>query len=197
MKEFWDERFGEEEYAYGIEPNSFFREQIGLLSPGSLLLPAEGEGRNAVYAAGLGWDVTAVDYSVTAKKKALLLANEKGVEIEYKNAALADYRCHSKFNAVGLVYIHFRPEDRVRFHHSVVNCLQEGATLIAELFHKDQLLNRTGGPPSIEMLYTSEMLREDFKALEIDYLADERITLEEGRYHNGPADVVRLVARKL
>ena len=73
MKEFWNQRYQNEEYVYGKEANVFFSEQLQKLEPSTLLLPAEGEGRNAVFAAKLGWEVTGLDYSEEAKKKALKL----------------------------------------------------------------------------------------------------------------------------
>jgi SAM-dependent methyltransferase len=197
MKEFWDQRYGSEEYAYGVEPNAFFKEQIDRLKPGKMLLPAEGEGRNAVYAASRGWEVTAVDYSAVAMKKAMSLAQKLGVEIDYRVLALGEYKCDEKFDAVGLVFIHLRPEERVHFHHRMIGCLKEGGVIIAELFHKKQLQNKTGGPPAIELLYESSTLEEDFHTLKVEYLKDERIILEEGPFHSGPADVVRFVGRKI
>ena len=73
MKKFWNERYADSQYAYGTEPNAFFKSQIDQRPAGRILLPAEGEGRNAVYAATLGWDVYAFDFSTKAKEKALLL----------------------------------------------------------------------------------------------------------------------------
>ena len=73
MKEFWNDRYAKETYVYGTSPNAFFKEQLRLLDVGTILLPAEGEGRNAVYAAKLGWDVYAFDYSAHAHHKAIKL----------------------------------------------------------------------------------------------------------------------------
>ena len=84
MKGFWDERYAEEEFAYGIEPNAFFGEELKKLTPGKILLPADGQGRNAVYAASLGWDVTAFDMSAVGKERALQLAERKGVAIDFQ-----------------------------------------------------------------------------------------------------------------
>lgn len=196
MQQFWDERFGREEYVYGTEPNVFFKDRIDRLQVGSLLLPAEGEGRNAVYAASRGWEVSAVDFSRMAMQKAMALAGSKSVEIDYHLASLRDFRCHRQYDAIGLIFIHFLPGERRLFHHRMIECLAPGGTLIAELFHKDQLANGTGGPPSLEMLYTPEYLSEDFQALDIVYLEHEQVALKEGRFHSGTADVVRLVARK-
>tara|TARA_X000000950_G_scaffold260222_1_gene329392 strand:+ start:219 stop:527 length:309 start_codon:yes stop_codon:yes gene_type:complete len=84
MKEFWDARYAQETYVYGKEPNNYFKKTLNLLKPGKILLPAEGEGRNAVHAASLGWEVFAYDFSEFAYKKAMKLAREKEVSINYQ-----------------------------------------------------------------------------------------------------------------
>jgi hypothetical protein len=76
----WNERYGADEYVYGKEPNGFLKEFIDNHPPGKILLPAEGEGRNAVYAASKGWEVTAFDFSEEGKKKALKLALKKPIK---------------------------------------------------------------------------------------------------------------------
>ena len=77
MKEFWEIRYAEKQYAYGENPNVYFKEQLDKLKPGKILLPAEGEGRNAVYAAKQGWEVMAFDLSSEGKNKAEKLAAKK------------------------------------------------------------------------------------------------------------------------
>jgi len=196
MKEFWDDRFGSEDYVYGTAPNEFFKEQLDKFEPGKLLLPGEGEGRNAVYAASKSWEVTAVDYSVIARKKALRLADRNDVQIDYSLMDLRYLRCRNGFDAIGLVFIHFRPEQRIAFHHHLIDCLKKGGIIIAEFFHKRQLENKTGGPPAIEMLYDEKELRDDFRSLRIGLLEEKKVHLTEGSYHKGIADVVRLVAKK-
>ena len=66
----WDDRFGKQEFAYGVEPNDYLKEQLEKLNKGNIFFPAEGEGRNAVYAAKQGWDVSAFDISKEGKRKA-------------------------------------------------------------------------------------------------------------------------------
>ncbi len=83
MRDFWNVRYSEEIYAYGTAPNVFFSSELKKLPPGKALFPAEGEGRNAVYAATCGWNVIAFDQSEAGKEKALQLAAKKGVEIDY------------------------------------------------------------------------------------------------------------------
>ena len=87
--DFWNERYSSDEYVYGTEPNQFFKEQIQKINPsGRLLLPGEGEGRNAVFAAKLGWNVDAFDQSSVAKMKAETLAKLNNVKINYSNVDL-------------------------------------------------------------------------------------------------------------
>lgn len=81
--DFWNEMYGTEEFRYGTTPNEFFKEKLDKMKPGSVLLPAEGEGRNAVYAATQGWDVTAFDISAQGKEKAVQLAKQHNVSINY------------------------------------------------------------------------------------------------------------------
>ena len=88
MKDFWNERYASTEYVYGKEPNQYFKQILCSLSPGKILLPAEGEGRNAVYAASLGWQVYAYDFSERAYKKAMALAAEKKYAFTMKLALL-------------------------------------------------------------------------------------------------------------
>ena len=79
---FWDERYSSEEYVYGTEPNQFFKEQIDKITvPGKLLLPGEGEGRNAIYAARSGWQVDVFDQSRTAKETITTVKNQSGVSL--------------------------------------------------------------------------------------------------------------------
>ena len=70
----WNDRYSSEEFAYGTAPNNYLKEQLEKLKTGSILFPAEGEGRNAVFAAKLGWKVSAFDISAEGKNKALKLA---------------------------------------------------------------------------------------------------------------------------
>ncbi len=198
MKEFWDNRFAAKDYIYGTLPNQYFKEKIDLLKPGLILLPGEGEGRNAVYAAGLGWDVQALDYSSEGKRKALLLAESRGLSINY---SLADLETEDfgeeKYDAVALIFAHFQSSVRPRFHKNILKCLRRGGHLIMEVFSLKQLGNHTGGPQNPDLLYTPEMLKNDFKGLEFFELTELRTELLEGSFHTGMADVIRLFGRKL
>ena len=96
MKEFWNERYSEDEYVYGENPNEYFKESLSKLKVGKILLPCDGEGRNAVYAATQKWEVTAFDQSEEAKEKALLLGNKKNVKFDFRIADAGDYEYGEK-----------------------------------------------------------------------------------------------------
>ncbi len=126
MKDFWEKRYNEPDYAYGKEPNVFFKQQLNTLTPGKILLPAEGEGRNAVYAAQMGWEVYAYDFSINAYKKACALAKEKNVEIKYQIASLSevDYK-KNFFDAIALIYVHFPDIVRTQNHQKLSGFLKK------------------------------------------------------------------------
>ena len=123
----WDTRYGKDEYAYGTEPNQFLKEKLENLEPGSILFPAEGEGRNAVYAAQLGWKVSAFDISEVGKQKALKLAGQKKVSIDYKIGELSELGYQpAQFDAIALIYAHFPPNIRSGYHKLLHTYLKKG-----------------------------------------------------------------------
>ena len=197
-REFWDSRYGEPGYAYGTEPNAFLRDQSGRLAPGSrVLVVGDGEGRNGVWLATRGHEVLSVDASAVGLAKARRLAAERGVVLQTEEAELSTWRWPvAAFDAVVSIYLHFRPDIRARMHAAMLAALKPGGLLILEAFTPDQLKYSSGGPRDREMLYTSDLLRQDMSAGEILQL-EERVTeLDEGKYHRGPAAIVRLVVRR-
>ena len=194
---FWNERYSQREFVYGEAPNEFFADELSKLMPGTIILPCDGEGRNAVYAATKGWKVQAFDLSDAGKLKADHLALKYGVEIDFQimDADFANYPENS-VDVVALIYTHLPPIVRVRLHQMIIKWLKPGGKLILETFCPEQLNNNSGGPKDINMLYTIEMLTEDFKKLSIESLDYEKIELNEGKFHQGPADVIRMKATK-
>ena len=197
MKNFWDDRYAEKDRAYGRNPNTFFAEQIGQLRPGKILLPCEGEGRNAVYAAKKGWEVEGFDLSIVGMNKATAYAHESSVHINYQIADVIDvYYPENTFDAVGLIYAHFPPEIRKIFHEKTIKWLKSGGALILEAFNPLQINNSSGGPKDLSSLYSAEMLTGDFKTLKVQLLTEAAIVLDEGKYHQGKADVIRFAGIK-
>lgn len=196
-KEFWNERYKSNENVYGHQPNSFFKENIIKLQPGKLLLPAEGEGRNALYAASLGWQVDAFDYSEEARQKALTRAAAENLIIDYSLSDINEITLpFNEYDLIGLVYIHLPETVRKAFHQKCIDALKPGGTLILEAFDKEQINNHSCGPREISMLYSLELLQDDFSTLYITLALQQDIFLDEGAFHSGIAEVVRLVASK-
>ena len=202
MKEFWNERYRQNEFAYGEEPNGFLKEQVAKLQPGSILFPAEGEGRNAVYAAQSGWQVSAFDISEEGKKKAERLAAKKGVTIDYQvgDLSVLNY-AGEQFDAVALVFAHFPPEIRTAYHTRFRNFLKTGGVVILEAFSKKHIEfnsnnQKVGGPKDINLLYSIEEIEADFRGFEILELTETEIELNEGLYHIGRGSVIRFVGQK-
>lgn len=197
MKHLWDERFAKEEYAYGKEPNTFFKQEIDKLNPGKLLLLGEGEGRNAVYAAKLGWEVNAVDWSEEGRKKAQKLADDNNVKINYILSDLSEYAPNENYyDAVGLIFLHLDPDLREKIHTKVNSTLRNGGVVILESYSKEQLPNTSGGPKDPDLLHSLEEIFSDFSDLEIISFSKEKIELFESPMHSGEADVIRFVGKK-
>jgi hypothetical protein len=196
MKALWNERYAQKEYIYGRQPNEFLKNYIDNYDPGSILLPAEGEGRNGVYSAKKGWNVYAVDYSSEGLKKAQEWALQNKVKIEYEVADLTEWNSQRQFDAIALIYAHFPPHKRNLVHQKLINNLKPGGTILLEAFSKKQIEFDSGGPKDPEMLYNTEILKTDFASLKIDFLQERLIELNEGRFHLGEASIVRMIASK-
>ena len=204
MKKFWDERYAQEKYVYGTTPNNFFEQNITKITPnGKLLFPAEGEGRNAVFAAQQGFEVTAFDISKQGREKALLLAKSKSVTLNYKLGKLENLEMEENYyDAVVLIFAHFPPDVRLAYHKKAQQLLKKGGLIVLEAFHKNNLIQKQqypniGGPGNQEMLYTKETLAKDFKGMEMVTLSEELVPLAEGDFHKGIGAVVRCIAHKV
>lgn len=203
MKQFWNERYDQETYCYGTNPNLFFSQSLLKFSSGKILLPAEGEGRNAVYAAQKNWEVEAFDWSESGRSKALKLAKANAVSINYKVLSFEemDYNINS-FDAIGLIYVHLAPNEREQMHKKMVSYLKENGVLILEAFEKKHIdfnskNEKAGGPKDVNLLFSKEELLKDFEDLEILLLEEKELLLNEGAYHCGQSSVIRLIAKKL
>lgn len=211
MIDFWNQRYAASEYAYGTEPNVFFKHCLNQYSSAllperaSLLMPAEGEGRNAVYAASLGFTVTAFDPSEQAMRKALKLAKTNDISPENLDYRLGDCTIldepeHS-FDAVGLIYAHFPPALKAQYYPRIQALLKPEALVFLEGFSVNNLPYRTknpriGGPDHPSMLFTEQSVLTDFPGFAPLYIGEEEVELNEGIYHVGVGKVIRMIAQK-
>jgi len=200
MKEFWNERFEKDEYIYGDKPNAFLKYQLdNIKTRGKALFPLEGEGRNACYASFLGWEVEAFDFSKPGQQKAKQLCKKHNVNIDYFLSTAEEFDfLKETYDLVVLVYAHLNPDVRPKFHQNIVESLKPGGQLIMEAFHPKQLIDNytSGGPKNKEMLYTLEMLKEDFQNMTSIDGKELEIHLGEGEHHNGNGFVTRLTGVK-
>lgn len=196
-KTFWDKRYAENETVYGKHPNRFFKNFIDTHKPGTILLPAEGEGRNAVYAAGKGWKVDAFDFSEEARKKAIFLSKESNLAINYWRDEIENFRASKKYDAIGLIYVHLPKNIRETFHREIHNSLKSGGYLVFEAFAKEQIHLNSGGPKDVSLLYDAPAVCNDFPFLHIISCGQKEIELNEGIFHKGKAAVLQLTGQKL
>jgi len=193
----WDQRYAEDGFAYGVEPNDFLKEQAERIPPGPVLCLAEGEGRNAVYLAGRGHPVTAVDLSQVGLDKARRLAASRGLVLETICADLAEFTPErGVWAGVVSVWCHVPPPVRVRLHRAVVDALMPGGVFLLEAYTPAQVGRGTGGPPVVGPMMTATALRAELLGLELDLIEEVERDVQEGRYHNGWSSVVRVLGRK-
>lgn len=198
----WNDRYSNEEFAYGTAPNNYLKEQLQKINPGTILFPAEGEGRNAVFAAKSGWEVHAFDISSEGKNKALKLAENNNAEIDYQVGELETLNYKTEqFDAIALIYAHFPAEIKSSIHKALDQYLRKDGIVIFEAFskrHLDYLAknDKVGGPKDVESLFSTEEIQHDFFNYEIIELEEKEINLNEGLFHNGKGSVIRFVGRK-
>lgn len=197
MNDFWNKRYSSQEFAYGESPNNFVKQELEKIKPGKIIFPAEGEGRNAVYAATLGWEVSAFDPSIEGKKKAELLAVKHNTQIDYQISTYQDVDYPSEyFDCIVLTFAHMPPLKREEYHKKLTDFLKPGGTLILEGFSKEQIKKNTGGPQNIEMLFSPKELQNDFGEFRNLSITESETILDEGPFHQGVASVIRIVGVK-
>jgi SAM-dependent methyltransferase len=200
--EWFDDRYSEPGYHYGTEPSAFLKAQQGRLKRGQkALVPGDGEGRNGVWLAEQGLDVTTFDLSPVGVEKAKRLAAERGVMINARVGDVAFWPWpEAAYDVVVLSYLHLAPDVRARTHAAVWRALKPGGIVILEAFGPRQLEMRkqgaTGGPEILERLYSVDMMRQDFPGAEFLVLEETEADFE-GRTHSGRCSVCRVVARKV
>ena len=193
----WDERYRESGYAYGTAPNDFLATVVDRIPKGKILSLAEGEGRNAVYLAGLGYQVTGVDGSAVGLAKAEALAAERQVTITTVHADLGKFQIEpAAWDGIIACYCHLPPGIRTPLHQKAVSGLKPGGVFVLEAFSKEQLAYGSGGPQDLDMLMSLEELEHELAGLNFLHAVRLERDLGEGTKHLGPASVVQILAMK-
>jgi hypothetical protein len=193
----WDERYNTTEYVYGTDPNAFLANVITQMPTGRTLCIAEGEGRNAVFLAGHGHDVVAVDASTVGLAKAQRLASERSVTIETVVADLAHFEIAAEsWDAIVSIFAHVPADIRKPLHRKIVQGLRSGGMLVLEAYTPEQIKLGTGGPPVPELTMNLDILREELDGLVFQHAVELQRDVIEGRFHTGKGAVVQMVAIK-
>jgi SAM-dependent methyltransferase len=195
-REFWNHRYALPGWAYGTEPNDFVREVAPLLE-GPVLCLGEGEGRNAVFLAQRGLEVTAIDLSPKALEKAQGLARERGVRLTTLEADLADFALgDAKWGAIVSIWCHLPPWLRSRVHRDVARALRPGGRFVLEAYTPAQLQFDTGGPKSLELLFPPDEVKAELAGLTLERFEAKEREVQEGEWHRGHSAVLQVLARR-
>ncbi|MCO7187023.1 MULTISPECIES: class I SAM-dependent methyltransferase [unclassified Pseudoalteromonas] len=193
----WDTRFAESDYAYGTEPNDFLKAQVKQLKGKRVLSLAEGEGRNAVYLAKLGFNVTAVDASIKGIEKAQQLAQASGVSINFIQADLASFDLgREQWDNIIAIFAPFGQGLRAKLHQRVVQALVPGGVFLTEAYSPEQIQFGTGGGKDVDTMLTAAQLAQELRGVKWTLLEQLERSVVEGRYHTGMAAVVQGVGVK-
>ncbi len=194
----WDERYQTPEYIFGDQPCQWLiMNQHRLPQSGQALALGDGEGRNGVFLAELGFEVTSVDLSEVGLSKARDLARKRGVTIQTVQADLEHYEIEAESqDLIVSIYCHLPDAIRKLVHERAEVALEPGGLFILEAFHHSQLKYQSGGPKTTDLLYDLNALLGDFQTLQILEAFDGLCYLDEGARHSGIGHIVRLVLQK-
>jgi SAM-dependent methyltransferase len=195
----WDQRYDRDDYLFGTEPNAFLQAQASRLRAGqSALVVADGEGRNGVWLAQQGLNVTSVEASKVGIAKAERLAQKNGVEITFEHGDLEHWDFpEAAFDVVVAIFIQFAPPAlRDRIFAGMRRALKPGGILLLQGYRPKQLDYGTGGPREVTQLYTRDLLETAFGDLDIIALEEHDSEIEEGSGHSGMSALIDLVAQK-
>lgn len=195
----WEDRYKISDYVFGKEPNHFLASCKHMLpATGKVLAVADGEARNGVWLAEQGLDVLSLDFSPAAQAKGKNLAHERNVSLSFE---LADVHAwpypEEYFDVVVEIFTQFStPPERALKWFGMRKALKSGGLLIVHGYTPRQLLFGTGGPKSLENLYTAELLKQAFSGMRDLNIVEEELVMREGARHNGMSAVIGLTARK-
>lgn len=195
-KDFWNERYAQEDFAYGKSANEFLKSN-SFPAGSKILCLAEGEGRNGVFLAQHGHSVTCIDYSESGIRKLKALAAENNVVLQTVCADLNDVVLEPEtWDGIVVIFGHFPAELRQRIHQQFYSALKKGGKFVLEAYRKEQLSYKTGGPMTSDLLYSAEELAGDFSAFSNPEIIETVREVREGAFHFGEAAVIQVVGVK-
>lgn len=194
----WNERYQQDGYYYGRDANDFLKSMAALFTPGkNVLCLAEGEGRNAVFIAKQGCQVTAIDFSPVGLEKLKKLAAENSVTIDTTCANLRHYEMgQNKWDVIVSIWCHLPSELRRIVHARVPEALKPNGYFLLEAYTPDQIGKKTGGPIELDRVMTAGALKVELSGLKVIELKETERQISEGVGHNGMSSVVQMLAQK-
>jgi len=198
QQHFWNEKFSREGYLYGKRPNAFIESCSNYFDrKKSFLCLGEGEGRNAIYFAKKGFDITALDASDIGLKKLEEFAKYESVHVKTKCIDLNKWDPNKKYGSIVASYLHMHKDDRKPLFEKIENSLERDGVFIGEFFSIKQLNYSSGGPKDIDLLYTVDDFLDNFNRCEKIKVEEILTNLDEGKGHQGEASVIQVVIKKL
>jgi hypothetical protein len=198
MENFWDKRYAGADYLFGTKPAAgLIVLEPHLVAGGKTLVVADGEGRNSVYLASMGYDVRATDYSQVAQTKAKALANEAGVDVDFVLSDIydPDWSARAHDNVVAIFILFVPPECMSELFSALARATRAGGTLLIHGYTPEQVALGTGGPGNRDHMYTPDMLAQAFSHMQITVNRAYTATLDEGRGHSGPSALIDFLAK--
>ena len=193
----WNERFSQKGYAYGEEANEFLKTTAHLLPKGRILCLGEGEGRNALFLAMAGYEVTAIDISEVGLEKIRKRAEEKNVKIQTVHADLTQYDIGIEaWQGIVSIYFHLPKNNRSPLHHRCTEALAKGGVFIMESYSTKQLKFDTGGPKNIDLLLDLDEVRAELNSLDFKIAREIEREIIEGEFHTGVGSVIQIAGVK-
>jgi SAM-dependent methyltransferase len=200
----WNQRYRDagDDYLFGTAPNTYLARNVAMLAGcRDVLCVADGDGRNSVWLAEQGFSVTASDISPVAVEKARKLAAGRGVSVAFEVRDILNGEWPSAaYDAIVAIFIQFAaPEERAILFRGMQKAVRPGGLIVLQGYTPKQLDYKTGGPSSVENLYTPDLLRQLLAGWEILTLSEYEAVLEEGSGsmgHRGRSALIGIGARK-
>jgi hypothetical protein len=194
---FWNGKFSKADYFYGTKPNKFLASKIELFdNHKKLLCLGEGEGRNAIFFAQNGFEVSAIDASDVGLAKLDSRSKEEKLDIKVFCMDLNHWKADEKYDVIVASYLHMYKNEREKLFEKIENSLSSNAYFVGEFFSTKQLTYNSGGPKDLDLLYTIEDFKNHFTLCK-KTISEEIVTLDEGIGHQGEACVIRVVIQKI
>ncbi len=183
-RDLWNERYSVSDLVWTDTPNQFVETHLADLEPGAAIDLGSGEGRNAAWLAGRGWNVTAVDFSPVGLEKARTLASHKGVTVDFVEADVLTYQPTGLVDLVLISYLQVDQGSQRTVLEHARSWLASGGTLFVIAHDRSNVEHGYGGPPSADVCYTLDETVMALAGLEIDTaeVVERVVTNETGNH---------------